>query len=444
MEKREPTLDLTGNIRRLGEHPCAGGSYGDIYKGLYDRTSGTIEVAVKALRFSLMLNQGGQYSSSELPDSFRRELGIWRRLDHPNIVPFLGTTSGFGPYISMVAMWMPNGTLGGVLETYGDGLSITNRFGLLQDIAAGLEYLHSRSVIHGDLSPNNVLIDETNHARLVDFGFSSIIGGSPQGLTYLEWSTRRPGTIRWAAPEQFQLADGRVLCCLRMSAGLNIDSLGLIRKTTVGESPGRPSSRAIEDGHWAFIQECWQPAATRLSAKEVVGGTKRMNNILMIIAKSVGGFAFIAGLRMLITRWPLPALSSKCVTSGCQLLYPCTNHDTAVTRSQRVVSRSQPVRDLGFLSTTPMLTTTWPYPVLRNPYPVLSFPCITAQAPEQESYLYKARGLYSYNASPDDPNEISFTRGEILDIVDKQGKWWQAKKFDGTIGIAPSNYLQIL
>lgn len=37
-------------------------------------------------------------------------------------------------------------------------------------------------------------------------------------------------------------------------------------------------------------------------------------------------------------------------------------------------------------------------------------------------------------ASPDDPNEISFTKGEILDIVDKQGKWWQAKKVDGTIG----------
>ena len=37
-------------------------------------------------------------------------------------------------------------------------------------------------------------------------------------------------------------------------------------------------------------------------------------------------------------------------------------------------------------------------------------------------------------ASPDDPNEISFSKGEVLDIVDKQGKWWQAKKADGTIG----------
>ncbi|KAI0718853.1 hypothetical protein C8T65DRAFT_637153 [Cerioporus squamosus] len=52
--------------------------------------------------------------------------------------------------------------------------------------------------------------------------------------------------------------------------------------------------------------------------------------------------------------------------------------------------------------------------------------------------------LYNYTASPDDPNEISFSKNEILEILDKNGKWWQARKQDGTIGIAPSNYLQII
>jgi hypothetical protein len=37
-------------------------------------------------------------------------------------------------------------------------------------------------------------------------------------------------------------------------------------------------------------------------------------------------------------------------------------------------------------------------------------------------------------ASPDDSNEISFIKGEILDIIEKQGKWWEMRKADGTIG----------
>jgi len=60
------------------------------------------------------------------------------------------------------------------------------------------------------------------------------------------------------------------------------------------------------------------------------------------------------------------------------------------------------------------------------------------------AYPYRAKALYAYTASPDDPNEISFSKGEVLDIIDKNGKWWQARKDDCTVGIAPSNYLQII
>lgn len=61
-----------------------------------------------------------------------------------------------------------------------------------------------------------------------------------------------------------------------------------------------------------------------------------------------------------------------------------------------------------------------------------------------EYAVLKARALYSYSASPDDPNEISFTKGEILDILDNSGKWWQARKSDNTKGIVPSNYLVLV
>ncbi|KAF8183739.1 hypothetical protein K438DRAFT_1838517 [Mycena galopus ATCC 62051] len=62
---------------------------------------------------------------------------------------------------------------------------------------------------------------------------------------------------------------------------------------------------------------------------------------------------------------------------------------------------------------------------------------------DEGRYKYKAKARWAYNSSAHDPNELSFSQGEVLDIVNKQGDWWQAKTADGRIGIAPSHYLQI-
>lgn len=68
--------------------------------------------------------------------------------------------------------------------------------------------------------------------------------------------------------------------------------------------------------------------------------------------------------------------------------------------------------------------------------------------------------MYAYSASPDDPNEVSFAKGDLLDVIDSTGKWFQVRTPAGQQGvstilseyspvvadfqIAPSNYLALI
>jgi len=85
---------------------------------------------------------------------------MWKRLDHPNIVPFKGVT--FDP-LQIVSEWMPGGelrefirnnyhaNLTSLVSPFPPPPNTTSPCPQLLGVAEGLDYLHSRNVIHGDL-----------------------------------------------------------------------------------------------------------------------------------------------------------------------------------------------------------------------------------------------------------------------------------------------------
>ncbi|KAJ7255964.1 kinase-like domain-containing protein, partial [Mycena rebaudengoi] len=128
-----------------------------------------------------------------IPLNFYREAFIWRDLRHPYILPMIEIVpDSFLPSFRMVSTWMENGTA----LSYLDDHRRANVDRLLSEIAQGLEYLHSRNIVHGDLRGANILINDNWSACLADFGLTSLSEAS--AATH---SSNRAGTVRWMAPE---------------------------------------------------------------------------------------------------------------------------------------------------------------------------------------------------------------------------------------------------
>ncbi|KAG1749534.1 kinase-like domain-containing protein [Suillus lakei] len=188
------TPDLTGQIEKGDNHPVCGG-YGSVYESIWNRkTGGQVKVAVKVMHIQ------GPLRIDEVKKNLKCELAAWRRLSHRNIASLLGTTTGFGHLEGMVSPWMKNGSLHVYLGTRND-VPRSKRLLWVKDIAEGLKYLHKHPIVHGDLTPLNVLVDDDETAVLTDFGLSIILGGFTNlSVTYTD---AKIGTLAWAAPELF-------------------------------------------------------------------------------------------------------------------------------------------------------------------------------------------------------------------------------------------------
>ncbi|PVF99438.1 kinase-like protein [Serendipita vermifera] len=209
----------------------------------------------------------------------RREILIWSQLDHPNITPLLGIAlfSELSDLQAMVTPWYEHGSAFHYLKE--NRPCALERIELAIGVANGLQYLHQLTpvVVHADLKPVNILIDDQKRPRICDFGLSHMIDQANTGLTT---TTPHMATLRYTAHEIISREDDEGFS---PSTASDVFSLGcviyevmtgnlpyrscksnqqLMRMTLNGEQPAsRPMQRKTtnekEDRLWDLMENCW-------------------------------------------------------------------------------------------------------------------------------------------------------------------------------------------
>ncbi|KAG8996048.1 hypothetical protein FRB90_012837 [Tulasnella sp. 427] len=185
--------ELRGELQ-FDSKPHYQGSFSSVYQGVLKREGDEpIIVAVKRIKKP----DWADVEPEKFTRRIKRETVIWNTAHHPNILPFIGHK--LNPDAAMlVSPWCQNGNLTEHIERD----SHLTRSDKLVDSARGLEYLHSMEppIIHGDIRPENVMVQDNLEAALCDFGFSSLqlALGEHSGLTTSE---RTSGTVGYMAKE---------------------------------------------------------------------------------------------------------------------------------------------------------------------------------------------------------------------------------------------------
>jgi serine/threonine-protein kinase len=127
---------------------------------------------------------------------FEREIEALKTLDHPNIVKILGRGEANGVHYFMMNL-VRGVSLRDVMKA--GRLNLRERLQVVREVSQALQHAHDHNVIHRDLKPQNVLIDDGLHAQVVDFGIARL---TRNNLLTLTRTGQIIGTSRYMAPEQ--------------------------------------------------------------------------------------------------------------------------------------------------------------------------------------------------------------------------------------------------
>ncbi|XP_051118504.1 G-type lectin S-receptor-like serine/threonine-protein kinase LECRK3 [Andrographis paniculata] len=165
------------------------GSFGIVYKGKLENAA---TIAVKKL--------DGVIGRDKAEREFVTEMEVIGQTHHKNLVRMIGFCDD-GIHRMLVYEFMSNGTLAAFL--FGQSRpSWRSRMEIAMAVSRGLRYLHEECaapIIHCDIKPQNILLDDRNNPRISDFGLSKILG-----MNQSRTVTNIRGTKGYVAPEWFR------------------------------------------------------------------------------------------------------------------------------------------------------------------------------------------------------------------------------------------------
>lgn len=190
--------DLTGKV--FGAYkiiaPLGEGGMAAVYKAYQPAMERFVAVKVLPRKFA---------ESPEFISRFQREAIMLAQLQHPHILPVFDYGQDNG-YSYIVMPFLQNGTLAELFLIRRRNLTEVGQ--IMTQVGSALGYAHARGMIHRDVKPSNVLIDEQGNCLLTDFGLARMVEMSSAQLTS---AGAIMGTPAYMSPEQGKGAavDGR-------------------------------------------------------------------------------------------------------------------------------------------------------------------------------------------------------------------------------------------
>ncbi|HVL99997.1 MAG TPA: serine/threonine-protein kinase, partial [Egibacteraceae bacterium] len=214
-----PSAVLGGRYRLESE--IASGGMAAVWRAhdeLLDRT-----VAVKVLH-------GHLAADDEFRERFRREAVAAAKLTHPHIVGVYDTGSQ-GPLAWLVMELVEGPTLRDLLDA-GGRLEVARAAAIGEKVARGLAFAHERGLVHRDVKPANILLDDDTTVKVADFGIAKAEGTEGD----LTGTGTVLGTAGYVAPEQI-LSEPLTGACDQYALGCVLYEALTARRPFAGASP---------------------------------------------------------------------------------------------------------------------------------------------------------------------------------------------------------------